>query len=333
MRKGEKASISTIKIICISLVLIICSGIGVMAANTKVSNVKIVFANNNELNVLTAKTKVADILKDNNIVLLEKEITSPLLEDNVGEDKVIKITNTEHFVSKEISESISWEEIKGTYSTVVEQIETLQVEIPYETIIEDVSGDESQDKTTKVIQEGENGLKEITYKITIKDGIEVDRLELETKIIKEPVNKQVKLSKKVTTSRGGGDRTANANIAINSTSSLAKQVENITPKEVTLNASAYTASTCGKSSTEGGYGYTASGAKAQPWYTVAAGKGYKMGTIMYIPYFKDMPNGGWFVVQDRGSAITNSKVDVYMSTYGECKQFGRRNLTCYIYEI
>ena len=54
---------------------------------------------------------------------------------------------------------------------------------------------------------------------------------------------------------------------------------------------------------------------------------------MYIPYFKDKPNGGWFVVQDRGSAISNSKVDIYMDSYSDCKKFGRRNLECYIYEV
>ena len=105
----------------------------------------------------------------------------------------------------------------------------------------------------------------------------------------------------------------------------------MTPKVVTLNTSAYTASTCGKKPTDSGYGKTASGAYATAWYTVAAGKGYPMGTIIYIPYFANKPNGGWFVVQDRGGAIKNNKLDVYMDTYNECIQFGRRNLECYVY--
>ncbi|MCI8393467.1 MAG: hypothetical protein HFJ24_06630 [Clostridia bacterium] len=82
-----------------------------------------------------------------------------------------------------------------------------------------------------------------------------------------------------------------------------------------------------------GHEKTASGANASVWYTVAAGKAYPMGTIIYIPYFKNSPNGGWFVVQDRGGAITNNKIDVYMSTYNECVSFGRRNLECYIYLV
>lgn len=58
-----------------------------------------------------------------------------------------------------------------------------------------------------------------------------------------------------------------------------------------------------------------------------------MGTIIYIPHFKDAPNEGWFVVQDRGSAISNNKIDIYMNTYNECVTFGRRNLECYIYKV
>ena len=72
------------------------------------------------------------------------------------------------------------------------------------------------------------------------------------------------------------------------------------------------------------YGITASGAKVQSWYTVAAGKAYPMGTVIYIPALKNKPNGGWFVVQDRGGAIKNNKLDIYMSTYNECIQFGRK---------
>ena len=58
-----------------------------------------------------------------------------------------------------------------------------------------------------------------------------------------------------------------------------------------------------------------------------------MGTVIYIPYFKDKPNGGWFVVQDRGGAISSSKLDIFMGSHGQALQFGRHNLTCYVYEF
>ncbi len=335
MREDEKASVSTIKIICITIALVLFSSISVvMAANSKASNVKIIFPNDYELNIITVKTKVSDILKDNHIVLLENEVVTPGRNEQIGDNRTIQITKVETNVAKEIDEekTLQMNDIKDTYSTVVEKIETLEVEIPYETITKDVEGiADTEEATTRIIQEGENGLKVITYKITYRDDIEVDRLVLEEKVVKEPVQKIVQVNKKQV-SRSSIDRTATATVNTSAVS-LAQRVENMDPKVVTLNASAYTASTCGKTATDSGYGVTASGKKAQAWYTVAAGKGYAVGTIMYIPYFADKPNGGWFVVQDRGSAISNNRVDVYMDTYNECKIFGRKNLECYIYEF
>ena len=53
MRKEEKASISIMKIICVSIILILISGIGVMAVNTKLNDIKITLQNGYEMTVLT----------------------------------------------------------------------------------------------------------------------------------------------------------------------------------------------------------------------------------------------------------------------------------------
>ena len=45
----------------------------VFAGNVKLNNVKIILASGYEMNVLTSKTKIADILDDNHIILLEDE--------------------------------------------------------------------------------------------------------------------------------------------------------------------------------------------------------------------------------------------------------------------
>lgn len=334
MRKEEKASISAVKIIIISLIFILFSGIGVMAVNSQINNVKVQFPNNYELSILTTKTNVGEILKDNHISVGEDEAIEPALDEDIGPDKVIKITQSfEETDDTQAIEALSTEDVIDDYSIEIEKIETMEVEIPYETITKDVSGGNTENNQTKVIQEGQNGLKQIVYKITYKDNIEIDRIELSSTVIKEPVNKIVQVSKKTTISRSSTSERTGSNPSTTSTSSLAKKVANITPEVKTLNASAYTASTCGKSVTDSGYGRTASGSMAQSWYTVAAGKGYPIGTVIYIPYFKDKPNGGWFVVQDRGSAISNSKIDIYMDSYNDCKKFGRRNLECYIYKL
>lgn len=109
---------------------------------------------------------------------------------------------------------------------------------------------------------------------------------------------------------------------------LIPEVENITPITTKLNTSAYCPCEicCGKTD-----GKTASGKMATTWHTVAAGKSYPMGTIIYIPALADKPNGGWFVVEDRGGAISNEKLDIFFNTHEEAIKFGRRSLEAYIY--
>ena len=89
---------------------------------------------------------------------------------------------------------------------------------------------------------------------------------------------------------------------------------------------AYTADECDKSVTDPLYGITASGTIVQEWHTVAAPKSIPFGTRIYIPYFKDMPNGGIFVVEDRGGAITEGHLDIYWPDYNEAVSFGRKML-------
>lgn len=78
-------------------------------------------------------------------------------------------------------------------------------------------------------------------------------------------------------------------------------------------------------------GKTSSGKKPKIWRTIAAGKNIPFGTKVYIPYFKDKPNKGIFVVEDRGGNIGPNNIDVFfgMNTK-EMHNFGRRNLEVHI---
>lgn len=334
MKKDDKASVSLKKIIVISLIMIFVMGIGVMATNSKVSNVKIILSNGYEMKVLTSKTKVSEILDENHIILLPEEKTVPKSDEELSDNKTIKISKKdeeEQTIANQTGE-VTIEEILQSYDSIVEKIIKEQITIPYETVTKDVSTGTGT-KQDKVVQKGEDGIKEITYKAKYQNDVEIEKVEISSEVIKEPVNKIVEVRTNQVTSRASTERKATSNPAQTSVTSLAKKVEGITPTVKTLNASAYTASTCGKAPGSSGYGRTSSGAMASSWYTVAAGSGYKLGTVIYIPYFANKPNGGWFVVQDRGGAISNNRVDVYMNTYNECISFGRRNLECYIYEF
>lgn len=329
MNKNEKASGSLIKILGVSLLLIFLTGIGVMASNAKLTNVKIILSNDYEMTVLTSKTKVADILKESHITLSEEEIATPDLEEQIKENKTIRILNrAEGYVVAEKEAIVTTEEILNSYGTIIEKMITEQIVIPYETITKELSGEGT--KQNKILQNGVDGLKEVTYKVKYQDEVEVERIEISSVIIKEPINKIVEVKTIQVTARGSVERTATVNPALTASTTLAKKVQGITPTVKTFNTSAYCscAKCCGKTN-----GITASGAKASQWYTVAAGKGYKLGTVIYIPALKDKPNGGWFVVQDRGGAISNSKLDVYMGSHSAALQYGRRNVEAYVYEF
>ena len=342
MKKDDKASISLKKVISVSIALLLFMGISVMAVNSKVNNVKIILSDGYEMEVLTTKEKVSDILNDNHIILLPNEEVIPGLDSNISDNKTIRIT-TDKDLAVKVTETVvksaditAQDLLAKNYDNIVEKLVVEESTIPFETETKDVSTGNG-DKKEVVTRKGVDGIKKTTYKVKYQNETEISKTEVSTEITKEPVTKKVEIRDNQVVSRATVDRVSvepaaeTAANAAASGNSLAARAAGMTPQIVNLNASAYTASTCDKAPGSPGYGVTASGAYATAWCTVAAGRGYPLGTIIYIPYFANMPNGGWFVVQDRGGAIANNKLDIYMNTYNECIQFGRRNLQCYVY--
>ena len=84
MKREEKASISIMKIICVTIILILISGIGVMAVNTNLKDVKIILQNGYEMTVLTSKVSVSEVLEENNIMLEENQKTIPDLNSEIS---------------------------------------------------------------------------------------------------------------------------------------------------------------------------------------------------------------------------------------------------------
>lgn len=329
MMKNEKASLSVRKIALVTILFIFICGVGVMATNIKLSNVKIVLSNNYEMNVLTTKLKVNDILEENHIVVLPDERVVPNLDSEISENKTITITKTlegqDVIKLAEANSEVSIEQLLGEYAPVIEKVITEKVEIPFETVIKDSSND--TDGVSRILTKGKNGLKEITYRLKLKNDIEIERVTLSETIIENPTTQVVEINKAVVTTRSSNERTIQ-NPATHSDNILAKRVKGKTPTVKTFNTSAYCSceKCCGKTS-----GVTSSGATPTTWSTIATGKAYPIGTIIYIPALKDKPNGGWFIVEDRGGSITNNKIDIYMGTHTQAIQYGRKNLECYVY--
>ena len=208
MKNDDKASISLKKIVCISIILIFLLGIGVMAGNVKVNNVKIVLSSGYEMNVLTTKTNVKEILEENHIILLEDEKVTPSQEDELSDNKTIIITKESESVeiatNIENSSNITTEDVLQNYSTIVEKIVVEKEKIPYETIKKDVSTS-SGTKLNQVVQKGVDGIREVTYKVKYQNDEEIEKIEISSKVIKKPVDKIIEVrTKQQVTSRGSG---------------------------------------------------------------------------------------------------------------------------------
>ena len=83
MKNEEKASVSIMKIICVSIILVLISGIGVMAVSTNLKDVRIILQNGYEMTVLTAKTTVDEVLEENNIILEENKNSWLRIKNNI----------------------------------------------------------------------------------------------------------------------------------------------------------------------------------------------------------------------------------------------------------
>ena len=305
MKREEKASISIMKIICVSIILILISGITVLAVITDLKDVKIVLQNGYEMTTLTSKTKVSDILEENNIVLNENQKTMPELESEIKAGETIKITDksyNEVQIAQILEQGIetSLNQLMESYAPITEKIVVEQVAIPYETITKNTNNAGTADSTNKVVQQGKDGLKEITYKIKYQNNVEIEKTVISEKVITEPVNKIVQVQKKTVTSRGSSlPRTTGGN----SSGTVYK-----------ITAYCPCSKCCGKAT-----GRTASGTKATPGRTVAASGKYAFGTKLNI-------GGHIYTVEDRGGAITGNKIDIFVSSHAEALQWGVRYL-------
>ena len=209
--KQEKASISLKKILVITLIVLVLTGMmSVMATNQKLISVKILLSSGYEMNIMTTNTKVADILAENNVIVLEGETVIPSIDGELSDNKTITITKG----TKNLNEAqnyMSAEEILESYTQIVEKVIAQEIEIPFETITKDVSngGSSTQDR---VVQAGSNGLRKVTYRIRYQNGNEIEKTEISSDIIKEPVDKIVEVRTKQVTSRGAGDSSSQLEI-------------------------------------------------------------------------------------------------------------------------
>lgn len=129
MKTNESLSKGIIKrVVFIVLVLLILLGMGVFAGTNSVKSVTIRFSDKTELTVVTTKTNIGEILKENNIYILDEEVVTPGYEETIGADRLITISRKsdvaeENAKSETVSEVIeSTEILNSNNGTIVEKI-------------------------------------------------------------------------------------------------------------------------------------------------------------------------------------------------------------------
>ena len=176
--------------------------------------------------------------------------------------------------------------------------------VKYET--EKIKTDDLYEGETEVMTEGVNGKIEHTYSVTYTDGKETDRELVSSKTITEKVDKVVKVGTRVKSSfYKSGNAPKNY-----------KQV-------ITMKASAYTYGNDGGNT-------TCLGEKTRRGIVAVDPKVIPLGTKLYIESTDGNYIYGEAVAGDTGGAIKGYKIDLFVESARECRQFGRRNVNVYI---
>lgn len=96
---------------------------------------------------------------------------------------------------------------------------------------------------------------------------------------------------------------------------------------LTFEATAYTAGreSTGKSRAHPLYGVTASGTYVRESHTLACPRSLPLGTRIYI-----VETNTLYTCEDRGGAIVEGKLDIFMSDLTQARSWGRRTVHAYV---
>lgn len=252
-----------------------------------------------DVDEITIKKKAEGVISVDGVSTLFKSAVTTV-EDVIEENKVE--VKADDIVEPALDTPLTTEiqEVKIIRVTYGE--EKGEGEIPFETENQETSS--MAKGVEKVITEGVNGKEAYTDKITYHDGVEFARERIATQVLEEPVKKVVEVGTNVGNVGSGGSPYGNEGGGVP------------TGRSFIANCTAYTHTG----------NPTASGVMPVAGVTIAADPSvFPLGTRIYIPYFNNT-----FIVQDTGGAVKGNVIDIFMDTYNECVQFGRRDLEAYV---
>ena len=214
-------------------------------------------------------------------------------------------------------DTLAFDGLNLAISNVVVEEQTYTTAIPFETVY--VDDDNMEKKATKVRTQGVEGEMLCTAQVTYINGQETSREVLSEEVTKEAVDKVVAVGtgKNLVKTTSSGIRIGNGTITLPSGEVLTYK------SSKTFNATAYTHTDAGCDM------ITATGTTVH-WGTVAVDpRVIPYGTRMFIVSNDGEYVYGIAVAEDCGGDIKGDRMDLYMPTYAQCMQFGRRTCTIY----
>lgn len=146
----------------------------------------------------------------------------------------------------------------------------------------------------RTVQEGKNGLARYISLITCHNGQEVGREQIRTEILVQPQNQVIAVGNSYTVSRGG------------------ERFDFREAKDMEATAYTYTGRR------------TATGVYPAVGMVAVDPRVISLGTRMYIEGY------GFATATDTGGAIKGDRIDVFMETYTQCMNWGRRMVKVYL---
>lgn len=211
--------------------------------------------------------------------------------------------------------TMTYENMEVTVSRIVETTETYTVEVPFETTYcEDPSLPAGQEK---ILVEGVTGQMLCQAEVVYQDSGELRRTVKKETVVQLPVNRVVAVGTGTDVTGQEGPVIQDGIIQLPT-----GEVLTYTHKD-TYVATAYT------KTDEGCDDYTATGSQVHVGVVAVDPSVVPYGTRMFI-----VTNDGQYIygiatAEDCGSGVEGKRVDLYMDSYAECIQFGRRSCTVY----
>lgn len=228
-------------------------------------------------------------------------------------------------VSRKLTKELK-KETSITVQRVAYKNKTKTLKTEYDTKVE--YDDSMYEDQKKVKVKGVKGKTRKEYKNTYIDGELAESELIKTEVIKEPVTEVIVRGTK--TRPGGFTGTAVKS---------GKVISELTPPfEIPLNKNGrpinYKKVITGKATAYCTGTITSTGARAMPGRVAVDPREIPYGTKMYIVSSDGRWNYGYCTASDTGGFIYNSStvVDLYMHSYTDCRNFGRRNVDIYILE-